>query len=138
VLTIDLRDEAPEDVPAEVIGEAKAAFNQRTQGTVAVLVWDSLLDEGAPSWHHHLRFEHPRIWIEVSVTTLAGWSSLHGVMHPALPLRVELHSERAAAPLIAEVTRQAFRFEQIPRGLVRLRLVGPDLISAVSTEWFHV
>jgi hypothetical protein len=137
VQAIDRSDITPESVPAEVVREAKAAFRQRMRGDVLVLVRDSLL-EGAPTWHHHLRFEHPHMWIELSVYPKLSWSSLHGVMHPGVPLRVELQSEGIDPALIAEVTRHAFRIEQIPHGLVRLRFVGPELISPVSTEWFLV
>jgi hypothetical protein len=105
---------------------------------VAILVWDSLLDEEAPNHHHHLRFEHPRLWIEVSVSRRLGYSSLYGVMHPAVPRRVELQSERTELPLVAEVTRHAFRIEEVPRGLVRLRLIGLAQASPVSSEWFCV
>jgi len=138
VQTIDRSDADPENVPAEVIWEAKSVFRQRVRGEVAVLVWDSLLDEGAPTRHHHLRFEHPRLWIEVSVSLLPTHSSLRGVMPPAVPFRVELQSEATDVPLIAEVTRHAFRIQEVPRGLVRLHLLEPELTSAVSTEWFCV
>jgi hypothetical protein len=138
VQTIDLSDTAAENVPDDVVWKAKAAFKQRVREDVLVQVWDSLLDEGAPNWHHHLRFEHPRMWIELSVYPKPSWSSLHGVMHPAVPLRVELQSEGTDRTLIAEVTRHAFRIEQIPHGLVRLRFVGPELMSPVSTEWFYI
>ena len=121
--TIDIRD-APEDIPFEVVAQAKAAFGQRAREQVAVLVWDSLVDEGAPTWHHHLRFEHPRLWIEVSVSVEPSSASLHGVMHPVIPGRVELRSKEAAGPVVAEVTRSAFRIERFTRGLVRLHLVG--------------
>jgi hypothetical protein len=136
--TIAPGDTTPEDVPARVIEEAKAAFGRRTHATMAILVWDSLLDEGAPRWHHQLRFEHGQLWIQVSVTEMPGWSSLHGVVHPAASLRVELHSEWMDVPLLAEVTQRAFRVEHVPHGLVRLRLLGPALSPEVSTEWFNV
>jgi hypothetical protein len=136
--TIEISDNAPEDVPSNVIAEAKAALGQRVSGELAGLVWDSLVDEGAPSWHHHLRFEHPSIWIEVSATVASGWSSLHGVMHPAVPNRIELHSAQREPPIVAEVIRSAFRIERFPRGLVRLSLVGPSETSVVYTDWFYV
>lgn len=135
--TIDIWD-APEDIPSEVIAQAKAAFRRRAREQVAVLVWDSLVDEGAPTWHHHLRFEHPRMWIEVSVSVESSSASLHGVMHPVIPGRVELQSAEATRPVGAEVTRSAFRIERFIRGLVRLHLVGPEGTPAVYTDWFHV
>jgi hypothetical protein len=136
--TIDTSDDAAEEVPLTVIGEAKAAFKQRALGDLAVLVWDSLLDEGASSWGHHLRFENPRTWIEVSVSVVTGWSSLHGVIHPAVPAQVQLQREQEDQPLVAEVTRSAFRIEKFPRGVVRLCLVGTDGKPTAFTDWFQV
>jgi hypothetical protein len=136
--SIDSIDNAAEDVPLTVIGEAKAAFKQRALGDLAVLVWDSLIDEGASSWHHHLRFENPRTWIEVSVSVDTGRSSLHGVIHPAVPGQVQLQREQGEQPLVAEVTRSAFRIERVPRGVVRLRLVGTAGKPTACTDWFQV
>ncbi len=135
--TIDIRD-TPDDIPFEVIAQAKAAFNQRVQEQVAVLVWDSLVDEAAPSWHHHLRFEHPHMWIEVSVSVGVVWANLHGVMHPASPGRVELQSTDWEGPVVAEVTRSAFRIERFRRGLVRLALGGSEGAPTVYSDWFYV
>jgi hypothetical protein len=134
--TIDSRP-ALEVVPFQVIAQAKAAFSQRVQNRVAELVWDSLVDDGAPSWHHHLRFEHPCMWIELSISVASARANLHGVMHPAIPGRVELQSDRARTPIAAEVTQSAFRIEKFPRGLVRLQLGGPGG-SQVYTDWFYV
>jgi hypothetical protein len=136
--TIDTSDNAPEDVPLNVVAEAKAAFSQGAPGAMAALVWDSLVDEGAPSSHHLLRFEHRCIWIEVSVSVLSGWSSLYGVVHPVVPARVELHSVRAGRPIVAEVTRSAFMIARVPRGVVRLRVVGTEAAPALYTDWFQV
>src|SRR5262245_59401416 len=112
--TIDISD-ASEDIPFEVIVEAKAAFSRRVQDKVAELVWDSLVDDGAPSWHHHLRFEHPHMWIEVSISVAPAWANLHGVMHPPMPGCVELQSKRSSTPIAAEVTHSAFRIERFHR-----------------------
>jgi hypothetical protein len=138
VQTIDRSDTDPESVPAGVVWEAKAAFRQRLEGDLAVLVWDALLDEGAPNSHHHLRFEHPRMWIEVSVTSRASWSSLHGVMHPAAPVRVELQYGGLTEQVVAEVTRSAFRVEHVTHGLMRLHFTGLDPIAPINTDWFYV
>jgi hypothetical protein len=134
--TIDIRD-APEDVPFDVVAQAKAAFSRRAQDRVAELVWDSLIDEDAPGQHHHLRFEHPRMWIEVSISVLSAWANLHGVMYPAIPGRVELQFEQASTPIEAEVTHSAFRIGRSPRGLVRLHL-GESVGSGVYTDWFCI
>jgi hypothetical protein len=134
---IDIHD-ASEDTPLEVIVQAKAAFRQRIQDQVAALVWDSLLDDGAPSWHHHLRFEHPRMWIEVSVSVEPARANLHGVMHPAIVHRVELQFPGTDAPVRAEVTRSAFRIDRFRRGQVRLCFRGPEGVPVVYTDWFYV
>jgi hypothetical protein len=136
--SINSSDTGPDDVPPNVIAEAKAAFNARARAGLAALVWDSLIDEDAPGWHHHLRFEHPRMWIEVSVAVNSGWSSLHGVMHPAAPAGVELELDGVESSIKADVTRSAFRIERFPRGLVRLRLVGLTSHPVIYTDWFHV
>jgi hypothetical protein len=135
---IDIRDNAPDDVPLEVIAQAKAVYSQRAQELLATLVWDSLIDEGAPGRHHHLRFESSGTWLEVSVSVLSGWATLYGVMHPAVPVRVELQSAVGDGPYQAEVSRTAFRIERFPRGLVRLRLAGVQGSRVLCTDWFHV
>src|SRR5262245_32083782 len=56
---VESGDTAPEDVPEEVIAQAKAVFAGRTSGEIAALVWDSLVDDGAPAANHRLRFQHP-------------------------------------------------------------------------------
>jgi hypothetical protein len=136
--SIDMSNQASDEVPSSVIAEAKAAFDARARAGLAALVWDSLIDEDAPGWHHHLRFEHPRIWIEVSVAVNSDWSSLHGVMHPAAPTGVELQLDGIESSIKADVTRSAFRIERFPRGLVRLRLVGLTRSPIIYTDWFYV
>jgi hypothetical protein len=136
--TIDRSDNGPEEVPQSVIAGAKAAFGQRVASQTAVLVWDSLVDEGASASHHHLRFERPPVWIEVSVSVIGGWSHLHGVMHPTRPARVELHFRGGGLPILAEVTRSAFRFARFRPGLVRLRLAGPEGTQGFFSDWFYV
>lgn len=132
--TIDTRD-AHDDVPLEVVAQAKAAFGRRPQLQVAVLVRDWLVDDGA-SWHHRIRFKHPRTWIEVGVSVESGWANLEGIIHPASPRRVELQSTDEV--IAADVTRGAFRIERFARGLVRLALAGPDGAPTIYTDWFHV
>jgi hypothetical protein len=136
--SIDSSDIGPDDVPPNVTAEAKAAFNIRARAGLAALVWDSLIDEDAPRWYHHLRFEHPRIWIEVSVAVDSGWSSLHGVMHPAASAGVELQVDGAESSIEADVIHSAFRIERFPRGLVRLHLSGVTRLPVVYTDWFYV
>jgi hypothetical protein len=136
--TIDTSDSAPDEVPPDIIADAKAVFNERAAAALAILVWDSLIDEDARGQHHHLRFEHPRMWIEVSVTVDSGCSSLHGVMYPAAPATVELQVDGVESLLKAEVTRSAFRLERFPRGLVRLRLAGLPRHLVIHTDWFYV
>src|SRR5690348_14867634 len=81
---------APEDVPEEVIAQAKAAFARRSQGDVAILTWDSLVDEDASAGDHWLRFEHPALQIELRILAADNRSDLEGSAKPPIPLHVEL------------------------------------------------
>src|ERR1700685_3270517 len=78
----DPAQEAPWAVPDEVVAQAKGAFRQRTEGEVASLVFDSLVDEDAPAPAHRLRFEHPVIQLDVYVSTTAEGSRLSVETHP--------------------------------------------------------
>jgi hypothetical protein len=137
VRAADPSESSPEEVPKEVIEQAKAAFSHRTQGDIAVLVGDSLVDEGAPPSDHRLSFEHPRMRIVVHLVATAGWSSLQGEVQPPTPLGVELVSEEGVG-VATDVTDGAFTIERVPSGVVRLRLKGPAGTPAVYTDWFRV
>jgi hypothetical protein len=134
----EVEDVAPEDVPPDVIAQAKAAFGQRIGGEMALLVWDSLDDDAPPRRYHHLRFEHPRMQIDVSVDLASPRGTVRGVVYRAAPVRVELHADRQQGLIEAELRDGSFTFEGVPFGLARLRLMGPEEIPGVTTDWFRV
>ena len=129
----DIRDQVPDDV----VARAKASFGRRSPGDVAVLVFDSLVDEGAPATDHRLRFEHPLMVIEVHVSAQADGSALEGRVEPALAERVEVQLDEAELSFVDQVTNGAFSFERLGHGPIRLRLTGQG-IPAVHTDWFRI
>jgi hypothetical protein len=128
----------PGDVPEEVVAQAKAAFARRTGGHIATLVWDSLVDEGAPPSDHRLRFEHPDVRIDVRIFTGSGSSSVQGQVEPPSPDRVELQAEDGNIMATSTPTAGAFAVEKIPPGVVRLCLVGPGEAGVIRTDWFRI
>jgi hypothetical protein len=138
--TVDSGEDASDEVPKEVVAQAKAAFGQRIQGELAVLAWDSLVDEGAPVADHQLRFDHPRVRIEVRVAVSPAGSRLSGKVDGPAPARVELHSEQLEVPLPADVSGGVFTIEGVPPGVVRLELAfgGPGGAVTIHTDWFRI
>src|SRR6516164_4174917 len=109
---------APEDVPEEVITQAKAAFARRAKGEIAVLAWDSLVDEDAPLWDHRLRFEHPRVQIDLRILASDGWSTIEGRVNPPGPSALTLESDAGNMLGTGEVTDGAFALAHVSPGLV--------------------
>jgi hypothetical protein len=128
----------PEDVPEDLVAEAKAAFAQRSEGELAPLVFDSLVDEGAPAMDHLLRFEHPQTHISVQVTAGQDASNLDGTVEPAPTERVRLQVGVGDLFLVADVVGGAFSFHDVPHGVIRLLLEGPEGSLLVRTDWFRV
>jgi hypothetical protein len=126
----------PEEVPSDVIAQARAVFGQRTPGEVAVLVRDSLVDEAAPASDHELRFEHPRMRIVLRVCSTSEWSSLQGEVEPPTARRAELVLEGTEVRIVTDVEDGAFNIERVPSGVARLCLEGPDG-TPVYTDWFR-
>ena len=102
----DPRDDAPGAVPEEVVNQAKAAFGRRRPGDIAVLVWDSLVDDDDAPEDHRLVFEHPDVQIEVRVRASAGSSDLEGRVKPAGVLHVELQSDSEEVAVYAPRPRR--------------------------------
>jgi hypothetical protein len=105
---------------------------------LAELVFDSLVDEGAPPADHRLRFEHPALQIDVHVSAAAEGTTLAGTTTPSLQHRVELQFEGANDSLVDDGAEGTFQFDQVPHGLVRLWLPGSSATPAVRTDWFRV
>jgi hypothetical protein len=131
-------DDAPDEVvPDEVVAQAKASFARRTRGEIAILTWDSLVDENAPAGDHRLRFDHPDMQIELRLFTAAGNSSdLEGSVKPPVPLHVELEGEQGDVLRSTEATDGVFAFDQIPSGVVRLSVRATT--PPIRTDWFRV
>jgi hypothetical protein len=133
----DPRDDAPGAVPEEVVNQAKAAFGRRRPGDIAVLVWDSLVDDDDAPEDHRLVFEHPDVQIEVRVRASAGSSDLEGRVKPAGVLHVELQSDSEEVLYSAEAEAGAFKLKQAAPGVVRLALRGAAT-PLIRTDWFRI
>jgi hypothetical protein len=131
------RDKVAAGVPDDVVAEARAAFRLRATGEVATLVFDSLVDEGAPPADHRLGFEHAAARIEVHVSVAADGTALSVTVTPACPERVELELENAEVSLVSDSPREAV-FAGVPHGLVRLWLTGSPTRPGIRTDWFRV
>ncbi len=134
----DPKDEPVEGTPEDVVAAARAAFRHRTRDPVAVLEFDSLLDEGAPAADHLLRFEHPVMRIEVRISVTTPSAQLSGHIEPPDRVRVELHRTGSEEVLAVDSTEGAFSFESAGHGTLRLRILGADAVPALSTDWFRV
>jgi hypothetical protein len=128
----------PEEVPEALVVEAKAAFAQRGEGELAAIVFDSLVEEGAPAADHLLRFEHQETRISVQVTAAHDASNLDGTVEPATIERLRLQLGVGDLFLVADVVDGAFSFHAIPHGVIRLFLDGPEGQATVRTDWFRV
>jgi hypothetical protein len=127
--------DAHDQVPDEVVNQAKAAFRRRTGGEVAALMFDSLVDEPAPHAEHRLRFEHPREYLEVVVSGTDRGCTLRGRVEPA-PVRVELEMDGTDVALVEEAADGDFAFRDVPHGLKRMILTAPGT-DPVRTDWFR-
>jgi hypothetical protein len=132
----DVRADARDDVPAAVVWNAKSAFEVRTGITLIALVHDSAFDGGPASCERQLRFEHRLLRIDLVVTRRGGWCTVSGRVEPR-PLRVKL--DLVGAPFTVPDTARdgGFWFDPVPRGLMRLRVVGEDALDRLHTDWFQ-
>jgi hypothetical protein len=128
---------APERVPKEVIDQAKAAFARRTTGEVAVLAWDSLVDEYDRAEDHRLVFEHSDLQIEVRILAAERSWVLQGRVNPPAQLHVELESEHGDVLGIVEALAGDFVLQQVPPGMVRLS-IRDGRSREVHTDWFRI
>jgi hypothetical protein len=128
---------APEDVPEEVIAQAKAAFGRRGRGEIATLTWDSLVDEDAVASDHRLRFAHPELQIELRLLTADKSSDLAGRVIPHAQHHVELQGEDGDVLRTTETVDGVFAFDRVPSGMVRLCVRGPST-PGIHTDWFRL
>jgi hypothetical protein len=131
--------EALDRVPEEVLTEAKAALRQQQEGELAVLVFDSLLDEQDPPEDHRLRFEHPDLRIDLRVSVKGAEARISGdIVPPGTDARVELLFEGGDLGFVSEGCGGSFSFSPIRHGLTRLSIRRPDSDVVVRTDWFRI
>jgi hypothetical protein len=128
----------PDQVPDDVVVRAKDAFARRIPGDLAALVHDSLVDNEPPATDHRLRFEHPRMTIDVRISSAIEGSELSGQVEPPAPVALQLERDTAELTGPLDSSDGSFSFERIPSGIVRLRLTGQFGPSPVHTDWFRV
>ena len=128
----------PLDAPVELIAEAKAALAPARHREVAAVMVDSLLDMGDPANDHRLRFDHPRLTIELRLSAQPQNTSITGTVHPRGPARAVLHLKRAELALVSDVVDYRFRFTPVAHGVVRVSFERSDGAELVWTDWFLV
>jgi hypothetical protein len=134
----DQDDQAREAVPEEVISHAKGLFGPRAEGDLAVLVLDSLIDQGDPAADHQLRFQHAALIIDLRVLVATGASRVVGTVRPPTARRVELEADTGRTRRGADVSQGAFAFGEIPHGVFRLHVPSSGDRPSIHTDWFRV
>ncbi len=137
-ITAQPASDGGERVPDAVVARAKAAFRRRTEGELAVLALDSLIDLNAPPTDHRLRFDHPRLQVDVHVASADGRADLSGQVGPPAPVQFRLEFAGDIVARIDDSTDGSFSFRQVPGGVIRLHLTGPSDTTPVYTDWFRV
>jgi hypothetical protein len=128
----------PRVVPEDLVAQAKAVFATRYEGELAVLVFDSLVDERAPAKDHLLCFEHPLTRITLQVAAGPRGSDLSGSTDPPTGAWVQLQVGTSDIYLDEESVEGAFSFRAVPHGLIRLHFLKPDDGRLIRTDWFRV
>lgn len=123
--------------PPNVINDALAAFSTPQPGELAVLVFDSLVDERAPADNHRLRFEHPRVEVELYVSYRAQNSLLRGQIRGLVASRAAMHFQGTELALVTDVEDGRFELTPIGHGLVRI-VIEEQNRSVVRTDWFSI
>jgi hypothetical protein len=131
-------DGAPEAVPHSVVTEAKAAFKHRARGQIANIVFDSLVDEGAPADDYRLRFEHARVQIELHISTGGDDTTMTGTVLGRAAAKVALELKGSEIALVTEVEDGSFRFGPVAHGLMRLAIEEAEGTETVTTDWFRL
>jgi hypothetical protein len=120
------------------VAQAKAAFANRNEGELAVLVSDSLVDEGAPAKDHVLGFDHPLTRIRLKVKAGLQGSDLSGSTDPPTRKRVQLEVGTSDIYLAGVVEEGEFSFHDVPHGLIRLHISTLGEGRVIRTDWFRV
>lgn len=124
-------------MPDAVVEQAVAAFATRSSGQLAVLAFDSLIDNGAAPDDHELRFEHDRLHLSVRVTVSKDGTILSGSVSPAAAGRFELRSPDSDVTFLCPTDDGTFTFGPLGHGLFKVSF-EPAAAAAVATEWFRI
>jgi hypothetical protein len=136
---IDLRARIGfEAVPESAVMQARHALSQLTEGALAALVFDSIVDEDDLADHHRLRFEHSLMAIELQVSVRAASSSLIGKVTPGTPVRVEVQLDIGETSLGDDLADGTFCLPEINHGVIRLQLLDDGGSPVIRTDWFRV
>ncbi len=103
---------------------------------MACLVFDSLVDAGAPPDNHRLRFEHPRLTVDLALSIDRGKARMSGTARPPGPHTAAVHFDGRDLEILARVVAGKFPFDPVDLGLVRLSLT--DGRDTVWTDWFRL
>ncbi len=126
------------DPPPDVVEQAKATFGHSPRREVAILAFDSLLDGHGRPEDHRLRFDHPRLSLDLHVALVGPRAQLDGSVCPRLCDRVHLHRDDADGVVSKTIVDGSFAFESVERGLVRLSLDPDDDRPAIWSDWFRL
>jgi hypothetical protein len=124
-------------VPEDLVVQAKTAFANRYEGDLAVLVFDSLVDDGAPANDHLLRFDHPSMWVRLQVAAGSQGSDLSGSTYPPTAKRARLEVGISDIYFDEDVVEGGFAFRAVPHGLIRLHILRREN-RLIRTDWFRV
>jgi hypothetical protein len=124
--------------PAELIRDAKAAFERHPRREIAHLEFDSLVDGDGIPGDHSLLFEHRRLSIELHISAIGPTARLTGAVHPPLYDRVYLHRNDADVQRTEAVVDGRFQFQAVGRGLIRLSVIPKDERPAIWSDWFRL
>jgi hypothetical protein len=129
----------PDEVPEDLIAQAKAAFASGVgKSALAPLVHDSLVDGRDPPGDHVLQFQHERLRVELHVYARPEDVRLQGTVSPESADRVLLQLDTSDVRFVAVLEAGEFTFDLVGHGLVRLHVIGADSENDVHTDWFHI
>jgi hypothetical protein len=132
---------SPVPVPPEVLQAVKGAFHPPVAKSLAVLVFDSLVDDDAPRESHVLRFEHPDATIELRLSVTDAETVVHGDSTQNGDGKAILHRRDADHAVVSEVRGGEFEFGPVDHGLVRISVAPANPSSAgeeIWTDWFRI
>jgi hypothetical protein len=127
------------DVPAEVLGAARRAFQAPSgAGELAELTHDSVSaeqpDPKSDSSHRQLTFVAPSLMIKVLIAGSAGQGRFEGTIDPPRPGTLTACGPESVLGTVT-LDGGAFVLAPAPEGVMSLQVEFADG-SAVHTDWF--